>query len=187
MSTARRPAVAPHHRTRAIDTPAGTATHRADRPRLADGALAPLLLGRRFDDVIFRLDIAAKDLTLAAKGVQDRLLSAVDGRTGRARDPALDQLAREAFLALSSDWAFMVSKGSAVDYARSRAAVHTGRFDELATLLDADDRVKAAALVTALRHQDAPFGHLDARALTTVLDRRHHRYRRHRHRPDRCW
>jgi 3-hydroxyisobutyrate dehydrogenase-like beta-hydroxyacid dehydrogenase len=28
-------------------------------------ALAPLLLGRRFDDVIFRLDIAAKDLALA--------------------------------------------------------------------------------------------------------------------------
>jgi len=28
-------------------------------------ALAPLLLGRRFDDVIFRLDIAAKDLELA--------------------------------------------------------------------------------------------------------------------------
>ena len=28
-------------------------------------ALAPLLLGRAFDDVIFRLDIAAKDLSLA--------------------------------------------------------------------------------------------------------------------------
>lgn len=28
-------------------------------------ALAPLLLGRRFDDVVFRLDIAAKDLALA--------------------------------------------------------------------------------------------------------------------------
>jgi 3-hydroxyisobutyrate dehydrogenase-like beta-hydroxyacid dehydrogenase len=30
-------------------------------------ALAPLLLGRQFDDVIFRLDIAAKDLTLAVE------------------------------------------------------------------------------------------------------------------------
>jgi 3-hydroxyisobutyrate dehydrogenase len=30
-------------------------------------ALAPLLLGREFDDVIFRLDIAAKDLTLAVE------------------------------------------------------------------------------------------------------------------------
>jgi 3-hydroxyisobutyrate dehydrogenase-like beta-hydroxyacid dehydrogenase len=30
-------------------------------------ALAPLLLGRGFDDVIFRLDIATKDLTLAVE------------------------------------------------------------------------------------------------------------------------
>jgi 3-hydroxyisobutyrate dehydrogenase-like beta-hydroxyacid dehydrogenase len=34
-------------------------------------ALAPLLLGRRFDDVIFRLDIAAKDLTLAVEAAGD--------------------------------------------------------------------------------------------------------------------
>lgn len=34
-------------------------------------ALAPLLLGRAFDDVIFRLDIAAKDLDLAARTARD--------------------------------------------------------------------------------------------------------------------
>jgi 3-hydroxyisobutyrate dehydrogenase-like beta-hydroxyacid dehydrogenase len=34
-------------------------------------ALAPLLLGRDFDDVIFRLDIAAKDLTLAVDAAQE--------------------------------------------------------------------------------------------------------------------
>jgi len=33
--------------------------------------LAPLLLGRRFDDVIFRLDIAAKDLALAVESAAD--------------------------------------------------------------------------------------------------------------------
>lgn len=33
--------------------------------------LAPLLLGRRFDDVIFRMDIAAKDLALAAAAGDD--------------------------------------------------------------------------------------------------------------------
>ncbi len=32
--------------------------------------LAPLLVGRRFDDVIFRLDIAAKDLRLAAEAAE---------------------------------------------------------------------------------------------------------------------
>jgi hypothetical protein len=44
MSIARRRSVAPHHRTRTTDTPSGTAANHADRPRLADGALAPLLL-----------------------------------------------------------------------------------------------------------------------------------------------
>jgi 1,4-alpha-glucan branching enzyme len=38
----------------------------------------------------------------------------------------------EAMLALESDWAFMVTKDSAADYARRRAAVHTERFDTLA-------------------------------------------------------
>lgn len=33
--------------------------------------LAPLLLGRRFDDVVFRLDIAAKDLALVLASAQD--------------------------------------------------------------------------------------------------------------------
>ena len=41
-----------------------------------------------------------------------------------ARDAARDQLAREALLALSSDWAFMVSKDSAAGYARDRHRRH---------------------------------------------------------------
>ena len=38
---------------------------------------------------------AVQDLTLAAKGVQDRLLSTLDAHRGPVRDPVLDQLARE--------------------------------------------------------------------------------------------
>jgi len=38
--------------------------------------------------------------------------------TGPSRDPVADQAVREALLALSSDWAFMVTKDSAADYAR---------------------------------------------------------------------
>jgi 3-hydroxyisobutyrate dehydrogenase-like beta-hydroxyacid dehydrogenase len=34
-------------------------------------ALAPLLLGRAFDDVVFRLDVAAKDLALAVEAAAD--------------------------------------------------------------------------------------------------------------------
>lgn len=106
---------------------------------------------------------AVQDLTLAAKGVQDRLLSSVDTHRGPVRDRVLDQLAREALLALSSDWAFMVSHDSAAGYARDRAAGHAARLHELADRLDAGDRAGAVALAERLRARDGPFGHLDAR------------------------
>ncbi|HYT09418.1 MAG TPA: 1,4-alpha-glucan branching protein domain-containing protein [Mycobacteriales bacterium] len=108
---------------------------------------------------------AAQDLTLSAKGVQARLLSIVDGNRAVARDPVLDQLAREAFLALSSDWVFMVTKDSAAAYARDRAAAHAGRVHALADLLDSGDRRAALALTERLRLLDGPFGHLDARSV----------------------
>ena len=106
---------------------------------------------------------AVADLTEAARGVQDRLLRTLDTHRGPARDPVLDQLAREALLALSSDWAFMVSHDSAAGYARDRAGAHAGRLHALADLLDAGDRPAAAVLADRLRIQDGPFGHLDAR------------------------
>ena len=106
---------------------------------------------------------AVQDLALAAKGVQDRLLTTLDAHRGPVRDPVLDQLAREALLALSSDWAFMVTHDSAAGYARDRAYAHAGRVHTLADLLDAGDRAGAAALAARLRAQDGPFGHLDAR------------------------
>ncbi|HST65601.1 MAG TPA: 1,4-alpha-glucan branching protein domain-containing protein, partial [Mycobacteriales bacterium] len=107
---------------------------------------------------------AVQDLNLAAKGVQERLLSTLDTHRGPARDPVLDQLVREALLALSSDWAFMVSHDSAAGYARDRAAGHAGRLHALADRLDAGDQAGARALADRLRVVDGPFGHLDARA-----------------------
>jgi 1,4-alpha-glucan branching enzyme len=96
------------------------------------------------------------DMVDAGAVVQRELLSTVDSMVGAVRDPAADQLAREALLALSSDWAFMVTKDSAADYARRRAATHGARVGELAAALRAGrgvgDRV-------------GPFGHLDARGL----------------------
>jgi 1,4-alpha-glucan branching enzyme len=89
----------------------------------------------------------------------------VEAHRGPVRDPVLDQLAREAFLALSSDWAFMVTHDSAAAYARERAAAHAGRLHALADRLDAGDRAGAAALADRLRAVDGPFGHLDARLL----------------------
>jgi 1,4-alpha-glucan branching enzyme len=85
------------------------------------------------------------------------------------RDPLRDVLAEQALLALSSDWAFMVSKDSAADYARGRAQLHAGRVEELAGLLADARRDPADALVARWgpdpHRADAVFGHLDARLL----------------------
>ncbi|MCB0915819.1 MAG: DUF1957 domain-containing protein [Actinobacteria bacterium] len=83
------------------------------------------------------------------------------------REPVADQLAREAMLALSSDWAFMVTKDTAAQYARSRHDLHHRRFHALADAL-ADTEFEPARLLesaTELRASDGLFGHLDARAL----------------------
>jgi 1,4-alpha-glucan branching enzyme len=106
------------------------------------------------------------DLVAAGAAVQDELLSLVARHAGPLRSPVLDQAAREALLALSSDWAFMVTKDSAADYARRRAKVHGERLAELASLLRAGRQLLAAVRVRQLRAEDGPFGHLDARGLT---------------------
>ena len=79
-----------------------------------------------------------------------------------ARDATLDALAVQAALALSSDWAFMVTKDSAADYARYRAKVHADRFAELVALRRAG---RGRDRAVGLRLVDGPFGHLDARGL----------------------
>ncbi|MBN6033760.1 glycoside hydrolase family 57 protein [Amycolatopsis sp. 195334CR] len=91
------------------------------------------------------------DMVTANTELQRRLLALPAPAPGY-RDPVRDQLVTEALLALSSDWAFMVTKDSAADYARRRARVHTERFDALAG-------------GRALSASDRPFGHLDARDL----------------------
>jgi 1,4-alpha-glucan branching enzyme len=85
------------------------------------------------------------------------------------RDPVRDQLAREALLTLSSDWAFMVTKDSAGDYARRRAKVHGDRFAELASLIRAGHLDRGRARGAELRADDGPFGHLDARGLLPTV------------------
>jgi 1,4-alpha-glucan branching enzyme len=52
-----------------------------------------------------------------------------------ARAPALAQLVREAMLAQSSDWPFMILRGRNPEYARERFANHRARWNHLATLL----------------------------------------------------
>jgi 1,4-alpha-glucan branching enzyme len=108
------------------------------------------------------------DLVELGADVQRRLLDTVArSPAGLGRDPVLDGLARQALLALSSDWAFMVSKDSASHYARARAGTHAGRVVELTELLAAGRRADAAALVRCYDRQDTVFGQLDARLLAS--------------------
>jgi 1,4-alpha-glucan branching enzyme len=95
--------------------------------------------------------------------MQKRLFSLLDTLPdGSARDPAADQLVREAFLLSSSDWAFMVSRDSAAGYARQRARVHADRFTALADAIESG--AGAETLAAQFRAVDGPFGRLDARA-----------------------
>jgi len=104
------------------------------------------------------------DIVEAGDVLAKQLMSTVDSRRRLGRDHGLDQLCREAYLALASDWAFMVSKDSAVDYARSRIATHSTRFDRLRRAMDTDP-VRAGDLAIDWRRVDGPWGHLDARLL----------------------
>ena len=44
---------------------------------------------------------------------------------------ALNQCARELLLAQSSDWLFIITNGTMVDYAKKRIKDHIGRFNKL--------------------------------------------------------
>jgi 1,4-alpha-glucan branching enzyme len=112
------------------------------------------------------------DLVGLGREVQRRLLASlrrVPGTSGR--DPVRDALARQALLALSSDWAFMISKDSAADYARARAWRHAERVTRLGELLERGATAQAAEAAARYDRQDALFGQLDARWLTRAAQR----------------
>lgn len=105
-------------------------------------------------------DIADRQGSLAKEALA--VLDATHPRGQRSR--AHDQLVRELLLALSSDWAFMVSHDSAAEYARSR---FDGHARATVALIDALREGRYAdAVRRALRdaEQDHPFGDLDARS-----------------------
>ena len=81
----------------------------------------------------------ARPLADEAFWVQRRLLDLLRGGVDLAtgRRPDLDQLVRQALLALSSDWAFMVTRDQAAAYARARAARHRVDFHRLAAMVEA--------------------------------------------------
>lgn len=87
--------------------------------------------------------------------------------TDQGRSPVADQLVRNLLLALQSDWAFMVSHRSAVQYARRRHDNHHWSLAELSDLIEQFGWTDPAPVDLAARQRtgDGPFGHLDARGL----------------------
>jgi 1,4-alpha-glucan branching enzyme len=64
----------------------------------------------------------------------------------------------------SSDWPFLVTTLQAKEYAIERFQEHLGRFDQLASLAEAEVLAAAdEAFVTALRERDNPFPRIDYR------------------------
>ena len=51
--------------------------------------------------------------------------------TDETKIAALNQCARELLLAQSSDWLFIITNGTMVDYAKKRIKDHIGRFSKL--------------------------------------------------------
>ena len=73
------------------------------------------------------------------------------------RDDRRTDLATQALLALSSDWAFMVSKDSAAAYARQRHEGHHAAFQRIAAAIETDRALAPS--------DERPFPHLDPRLL----------------------
>ena len=87
------------------------------------------------------------------------------GRLGTRR-PDLDQLLRTMLNALSSDWAFLVTRGQSVEYARGRADQHRREFHQLAQLIEDGRREQAAHEAARLAEHDLTFPALDARVFS---------------------
>jgi 1,4-alpha-glucan branching enzyme len=108
---------------------------------------------------------AVADLRSRQTAVEDDLLRLVDATVDATpRDPVgdrrLDAAFRQGLLTIASDWAFMVSHGSAAGYARDRVIEHERRFRTVADAIGAGTDVESADLGA-----DPLFAHLDARLL----------------------
>ena len=122
-----------------------------DGEQVADLVASNALVVKRLLDVV--------DTTLAVDRVRNP--------GALTRRPDLDQLVRDALLALASDWAFMVSKDSAAQYARDRVAGHLRDFETLSRALEGRPSRAGSALPVADRQRsvDGPFAHMDARLM----------------------
>jgi 1,4-alpha-glucan branching enzyme len=83
------------------------------------------------------------------------------------RQHVLNQAARELLLLQSSDWPFLVTTLQAKEYAVERFQEHLERFDQLASLAQADSYSPAdESYLAGLHERDNPFSTIDYRNWT---------------------
>ena len=76
-------------------------------------------------------------LHAAARRMTETARANADGPSAQT-ERVLKQLARELLLAQSSDWAFLIKKGTAKHYAAERTTEHVARFNKLYKQLKAN-------------------------------------------------
>ena len=74
---------------------------------------------------------------------------------------AINQCARELLLLQSSDWLFIITNGTMVDYAKKRIKDHTGRFQKLYEQIIQDNIDKK--FLQSLEEKDCIFPEIDFR------------------------
>jgi len=84
----------------------------------------------------------------------------------RLQEKALNQAARELYLAQSSDWAFLMGVGTAIHYAQKRTKDHLHRFLALQDQIRRD--TVDEAYLSELERRDNIFPHLDYRVFRTT-------------------
>jgi 1,4-alpha-glucan branching enzyme len=118
-----------------------------------EGGYNAVWLGGENDWVYRHLHRAARKMNALARRFDDA--TAITLR-------ALNQAARELLLAQSSDWAFMMSRGTVVNYAVQRTREHLERFARLVREIEGE-RVDAAWLAE-IEARDNIFPAIDYRA-----------------------
>jgi 1,4-alpha-glucan branching enzyme len=117
-----------------------------------EGGYNAVWLGGENDWIYPHLHRAAEKMSALARRFDD-----ATGTSLRA----LNQAARELLLAQSSDWAFIMSRGTVVNYAVQRTRSHLGRFARLAHDIDRD--AVDAAWLAEIEARDNVFPALDYR------------------------
>ncbi|MBS3762388.1 MAG: DUF1957 domain-containing protein [Planctomycetes bacterium] len=105
---------------------------------------------------------------LAAEQTMVKLANEYSSADG-AQKRTLDQCARELMLAQSSDWPFLLSVGTARDYARYRVENHIGRFQSLCRALEEEDISEEH--LEQIENRDNIFPEIDYRIYGSAVDR----------------